>query len=367
MLRHITEHNYYTQVKRFFEQYERLLMPGTMVLGFVLDILTFKSIEVNTAFVLLGIHLVLVTAAITYLNIYREAPQTATAWKYLRVVAPLVLQFSLGALLSSSLIFYSFSSAITVSWPLLGTLAFLMLSNEIYKQYYLRPMVQFTVYFFVLFALSSIMLPFFFASISPGLFILAGGGSLGITGFYVKLIAKRSSAVDMRRGRLVRSIGITYIIMNVLYFTNVIPPVPLTVRDAGIHHEVSRSGPKYRIVAEHESFFRKLVPTITMHIKPGEPVYAYTAIFAPSELDTDIVHHWQYYDEKRHEWVTAGRARYPLIGGREDGYRGYSFWRNLREGTWRVYVETERGQIMGKIRFRVTYADPKTERAILWK
>ena len=37
----------------------------------------------------------------------------------------------------------------------------------------------------------------------------------------------------------------------------------------------------------------------------------------------------------------------------DDGYRGYTFKRNIHEGQWRVDVITDEGQIIGIVRFDV--------------
>lgn len=66
-----------------------------------------------------------------------------------------------------------------------------------------------------------------------------------------------------------------------------------------------------------------------------------------------IVHKWSRYDEKTGSWPVSHRIRFPIAGGRSSGYRGYSFTTNTATGRYRVDVETERGQIIGRIVFSV--------------
>jgi hypothetical protein len=111
---------------------------------------------------------------------------------------------------------------------------------------------------------------------------------------------------------------------------------------------------------EHEDFLRSLQTAILgqmVHVAPGEKTYVYTAIFAPASLKTTIVHYWQYYDEGQKEWVSRGKFPYSINGGRKEGYKGYSWQSDLAVGRWRVYVQNQRGQVLGRVRFTVERVD----------
>lgn len=69
------------------------------------------------------------------------------------------------------------------------------------------------------------------------------------------------------------------------------------------------------------------------------------------------MHHWQYYDEAKGEWVSRDRLAFSITGGNRTGYRGYSFKARAEAGKWRVDVETERGQVLGRISFRILPAE----------
>ena len=122
---------------------------------------------------------------------------------------------------------------------------------------------------------------------------------------------------------------------------------------------------------EPEDFFEVLQTAIfgqTVHVVPfdaaqgkAEKIYLYTAIFAPAKLQTTIVHHWQYYDAGQKEWVDRGELPFTINGGRQQGYKGYSWQSNLAAGKWRVYVENQRGQVLGKVRFTVEKVDNPVE------
>ena len=149
--------------------------------------------------------------------------------------------------------------------------------------------------------------------------------------------------------------------MNFLYFANIIPPIPLSMREAGLYHIIKISNGSYKMMGEVENFWQKLIPGETIYIKLGEKIYFYTAIFAPAKLQTTIVHHWQYYDEGKKEWIDQNALSFLIVGGRKEGYKGYSFQSDLASGTWRIYVKNQRGQVLGRIKFEVKMAQEEIE------
>ena len=84
-----------------------------------------------------------------------------------------------------------------------------------------------------------------------------------------------------------------------------------------------------------------------------DQVYVYTAVFSPTKLNTTIIHEWQHRKPDSNEWVTVSTISLPLIGGREGGFRTFSFRDGLEAGLWRVNVETPTGHTLGTIRFEV--------------
>jgi len=306
MLKRITKTATFGKLKTLYERYERFLIPGMLIAGVFVDYVTFTSIQIDTTFILLGIYALVAGAVIAFTNIYdnKRRENRYGILRYVRLALPLVLQFAFGALLSASLIFYWFSGALSVSWPIMIIVAVLMTSNEVLQKYYRKPLVQFAVFF------------------------------LGIFAF-----------------------------MNVLYFSNLIPPIPLSIREAGVYYDVQRSNGTYILIGEKESFLDQIIPGKTIHVKKNHPLYVFSSIFAPSNLDTTIVHKWQYFDETKSEWLDKDMLSYRMFGSTDSGYRGYTFKTNVLAGKWRVDIETERGQVLGRLKFVVENVDktPETE------
>ncbi|PIR74069.1 MAG: hypothetical protein COU35_04470 [Candidatus Magasanikbacteria bacterium CG10_big_fil_rev_8_21_14_0_10_47_10] len=344
----------YNEIKAFLIKYERVLMPATLVTGVLFDTVTFRTINIVTSSILLGVYLVIAGGIIAYMNAYdAHGIERGKVLRYVRLISPFVIQFAFGALLSASLIFYWFSGALSASWPILLLLALLMVSNDVFRQYYLRPGVQVSVYYFIIFSLCSLILPYVFNSISVWVFIAAGILSLGVMAGFLWLLSRAHTHMAAWRKKYAVHILIIFAFMNGLYFLNIIPPIPLSLREAGVYHKVERVGGDYVLTGEDETLLQRLTPGETIHVAPGEPVYVYTAIFAPAELKTRIVHHWERYDEATSEWQDRDRLSFAIFGGRDEGYRGYSFKRDVPPGKWRVSVETQRGQSLGRVVFVV--------------
>jgi len=195
-------------------------------------------------------------------------------------------------------------------------------------------------------------------------FVASSVVSLVLIYFYITKMAKRVDHIAFRKLQLRNIFLAIVIVVNIFYFSNTIPPVPLAIRESGVYHSVSRRGADYRAEKEVSSFLDKLLPGQTIHKSTTTPVYVFTSIFAPSELSTIIIHHWQFYDEDANAWISRDRLNYTLIGGRQDGYRGYTLKSALEEGKWRVDVETKRGQVIGRIRFDYEKVDIQPETII---
>ena len=186
--------------------------------------------------------------------------------------------------------------------------------------------------------------------------MVAGAGSLVIFGAYIHYLCRFAGQLQAQKKWFFISMIAIAAVMNVLYFTNIIPPIPLALREAGLYHSINTSGVGYTMAGEPEDFLQAARAAIfgqTVHVAPGEKIYLYTAIFAPANLKTVIVDRWQYYDGAQKKWVDKGHLSFTINGGRKEGYKGYSWQSDLAAGSWRVYVQNQRGQILARVKFNV--------------
>ena len=120
-----------------------------------------------------------------------------------------------------------------------------------------------------------------------------------------------------------------------------IPPATLRLTDMSVCTELDRAT---RTPGD-------AVDTLTTDSLARDGLFAYTAIHAPRGLAERVYHVW------RHEGQEVDRISLEIHGGREAGYRAWSYKRQFPPdptGRWQIKVVTEGGQLLGMQRFQVT-------------
>jgi hypothetical protein len=347
-------------VQELVHWYERYISPLSLIAGFVADNLFLtRRVDLLQTNALLFSYLLISACGIVLINLIESGRMRATWVLKGAPLVPVVVQFAFGGLFSGYLSLYSRSAAFAGSWIFVLIIAGLLIGNERFTRLYVRFSFQIALYFTVLFSFLIFFLPVIFRKIGPMMFLLSDVVSLLVVTLFLMLLQWLVPEIVKReRTTVARAIAIIFVLFNVFYFGNVIPPLPLSLKDAGIYHSVVREvGVGYVLSGEpvpwYESFLRY---NTTYHAAPGEAIYAYSAIFAPSGLSVVVLHQWQHYDEGTKQWVTTETIRYPIQGGRDGGYLGYSIAENVAPGKWRVNVVTQYGQLIGRISFTVVPA-----------
>jgi hypothetical protein len=158
--------------------------------------------------------------------------------------------------------------------------------------------------------------------------------------------------------------------INLFYFANILPPLPLTLMKAGVFHAVTKTGDTYEAQAEPNGWFggaglaSALAAAPVLHVEPGEPLSVYSAVFAPIQLRANIVHIWRRYDNVAGRWQTEAAVSFPITGGRDGGFRGYSVKSSPRTGQWRVDIATADGRLIGRVPFSVVPAAGATPKVL---
>lgn len=341
-----------------YKKHERYLFPLIFFAGFVFDTLTLRRIDLLFENIVLLIHISIIGLAIFVLNLRRveQATEPKGVSGTLAVVLPYIMQFSFGALFSAFFIFYSRSAVLSSSWPFLVFLLAFLLGNELLRERYKRLVFQVGIYFIVLFSYSIFVVPVILGQMGPWVFILSGLFSLFLIRLFVLFLSFFIKEKIYSQGKtLVVSVLLIFIFFNIAYFKNIIPPIPLSVKESGVYHSVIRDDSGGYVLSYEPTFlyFFTKETKPEFHWQKGEPVYSYSSVFAPTKIDTKIYHRWSYLNEEKGGWIETNRIGYPISGGRGGGYRGYTVKSNIFPGQWRVDVITEREQIMGRIGFEI--------------
>jgi hypothetical protein len=352
-------------VEELVHWYERYVSPVSLVAGFLADnFILLRRVDLLRSNLLLFSYLLIAALGIFLINLI-ESGRVRTPW--LLKVAPLlsvVVQFSFGGLFSGYLSLYSRSAALPATWVFVVALAALLIGNERFVRLYTRFTFQLTLYFTVLFSFLIFFLPVVFHQIGPYMFVTAGFVALALVAVFVRFIRFfMPELVKRERTRLARSIAVVFLVFNTLYFVGAIPPLPLALKDAGVYHAVTRQADgSYTLEGEQTPWWDVVFPyNPTFHRTAGETIYVWSAIFAPSGLSTSILHQWQHYDEASKQWVTVSTYGFPINGGRDGGYRGYSNKSDVEDGAWRVNVTTQYGELIGRISFTVVTVATTTQ------
>ena len=343
-------------VQELADWYMRYVSPLSLVAGFIADNLFLtKRVDLLLTNALLGSYLIIAALGIVVINLIQTGHLRHPFYQKIFPLLPVVAQYAFGGLFSGYLSLYSRSAAISLSWIFVVVLVALLLANERFAHFYARFSVQVSIYFTALFSFLIFFLPLMFHRIGDWMFIASGLTALGIISLFLFMLFRLIPELRGREVRAARSIAVIFVIFNILYFTNAIPPLPLALKDAGVYHSVTRQADgTYDLFGESIPWFEGFLRyQPTYHTQPGESAYVFTSIFAPSGLDVVVLHEWQQYNETTKQWVTTDTVAFPIHGGRDGGYRGYSVKSNIAAGQWRVNVITQSGVMIGQVTFTV--------------
>lgn len=351
------------QGERWWLKHERYVSSGTLVAGFIFDNIALKRIDLLTENLILLGYLTIAVVGIFFVNLIEGGVLLHPFFARARAWLTMPIQFALGGLFSGVFIFYSRSAALSQSWPFLVFLTAIILGNEVFRQKYLRLSFQASVLFVGVFSYVIYSLPILLHSMSVWVFLLSGLVALGFVAVLLVILARFiPEKVRENKTTLMTSVGGLFLALNVMYFLNIIPPLPLSLKEADVAHSVSKTRDGYVLEVESRSWRDWILPYTTVHRAAGQPLYFYSSVFAPTDLSAALVHEWAYQDVASGEWVASTRVPLAITGGRDGGYRGYSYKNTLAPGRWRVDVETENGQLLGRVKFVVTSVPrpPKT-------
>ena len=165
-------------------------------------------------------------------------------------------------------------------------------------------------------------------------------GGLAETGYLVVL-------TDSLKDSLARSVGAS-------------ATYRLVKQDLAIGHGFVREGDRFLLMVEPApawQFWRKQAPVA--RVPEGERLYGVSAVFAPLGVTALLEHRWEVSDAGG--WRLVYRNSFQSTGGRERGFRGYSWVLNPQPGEWRLIVATQDGRTIATQTITVERAVPNPE------
>ncbi|MCA9362698.1 DUF2914 domain-containing protein [Candidatus Kaiserbacteria bacterium] len=342
------------RTKRLVRMVKRHWLTFGFFLGFITDAILLNRIDDLVDNLILLAYVLLATTAmlLLYVGVAERAPSFLTP--ILKKYAPILMQYAFGGLLSGMLIFYGRSGDWLASAPFYALILVVIFGNEFVGKRSDRLIYNIGLYFTGLFSYIVLVVPVITGKMGDWMFIISGVISLMIVWQVVKLLYRIvPNFITANIKRVIITVGAIYITFNALYFTNVIPPIPLSLTELEIVQSVYRTDAgSYRIESEQQPWYRRLPLTKPLlHPQEGS-IACFARVFAPTRLSAEIFHRWEYLDEAG-VWQQHLRYGYNISGVNSGGYGGYTKISSFHTGTWRCSVESKRGQVLGRETFLI--------------
>ena len=345
-----------SKFRRCIRKHQKYIPLIFFIGGFTFDSLTLGRIDRLYDLTVLSLHMTLLTVTLCLYNLTDDGKWKNTILERYEKYFPLAIQFFFGALSSAFVIYFSRSVSLSKTLSFFIILVTLFIANEFIKNRISNKYLQFSLYFFVSFTFFTFIIPVLVKVVNTNVFIFSGLVSLVFTLLLI-IVIYHSSPSTRSEIRIIKIIGIIFLMyttINLFYFFKLIPPVPLALKSGIAAHQVKLKNNKYIVTYETDEwnvFWRE--HRLKFIYKPGENVYVFTSIFAPTDINKTIFHRWKWYNGNTQQWEVTDDIGFNITGGRDDGYRGYTFKNNIKKGLWEVEVITEEELILGVVNFEI--------------
>ncbi len=338
----------------FYERNETKVDLGFFVGGFLFDIVTLSDIDDPLAILQQVVYLTLIFSILIYDALAAKGrfvvgPKLSKVWQYRH----LALHFILGSLLSVYSLFFLKSSSLFTSIIFVLAILGIMIANELSIVQKGATDLKVALAVVCLFSFFSMMFPIALGFVGWVPFLLAAAATGGVLyGLFCILRRKMEDDRYLLR-HLVGPGTVVILVFFLFYLIGWIPPVPLAIKKLGIYHNVEKIDGNY--ILSYQKAWWKFWQSGAQDFlaEPGDRIYVFVSIFSPTRFDDQVILHWMYKDPKR-GWQSTDRVPLRIVGGRQQGFRGYATKQNFQEGEGRISVETTDGREIGRIYFEVT-------------
>lgn len=345
------------KILNLYEKYELRFDVLFFVGGFTFDAVL--ATEIDDLFSLLqqAVYLTVIALFIHHeilFQLHKWQPSAAYVekiWKYRN----LILHFLLGSLLSLYSLFYIKSASVVSSIMFLLLMVGLLVANEL--PVIKKAAVRFKVGLFAicLFSFISLLFPIILGFVGWSPFGLSVSATLFF--FYLQLRFLRGKILNdsvLFQSVLLPSISVLLIFI-IFYVLGWIPPVPLSVKKQGIYHLVEKKDGQYFLSTEKDPWKFWQSGDQNFKARPQDKIYFYAQIYSPARFSDQIFIQWLWKDPVK-GWQKTDRIQLHILGGRKEGFRGFTSKSNYQPGEWRVQVETAMGHEISRLNFEVTAA-----------
>ena len=344
------------RLKLYYEKNERSIAVLSFVAGFVFDIVTLGRIDSWFAIGQQVLYLVLIATALTQMMLEQAGPPplrdgmfVLKRWYYQSRTA--IVHFLFGSLLNLYTIFFFKSSSLLVSFGFLVFLVLILVANESRRFKSLGLPFKFAMLSLCVLSFFAYVVPIAVGSIGVVVFLasmLIGCLPMIALGWWARARVPQLSASV--RNQMHVPLGLVLFGFFVLYYFRLIPPVPLSIPFIGVYHSVERTEEAYRLSHERPPWRFWHNGDQEFVARPGDKVYVFFRVFSPTRFSDQVLMRWYWKDEAR-GWTLQDSIPIKIVGGREQGFRGYGFKSNYQPGAWKVQIETTDSREIGRVYF----------------
>jgi hypothetical protein len=359
------------RLERAFKENERAVAASFFAAGFVFDMLTVGRVDSWATISQQALYLAAIMAVL--LQMFHEQGQPAPEPAALPRVKRWILEyrgaavhFLLGALLNLYAIFFFKSSSLAVSFAFLGFLVVLLLANESRRFKALGLPFKFALLALCLLSFFATLLPVLAGSIGLAMFLAsmaAGSVPLAAAGWWIGRSSPGRFALARRQ--ILVPLGCVVAGFLAFYLFRLIPPVPLSIPFIGVYHAVERTAEGFRLTHERDWWRFWHHGDQAFHAQPGDKVYVFFRIVSPARFADEVQLRWYWRAGGGiGGWALQDTIPINIVGGREQGFRGYGFKSNYQPGQWKAQVETTDGREIGRIYFDL---EPAAQAPRIWQ
>ena len=348
------------RLKLYYSRHEGRVAAAFFAAGFVFDMLTVGRIDSWLTMTQQAVYLVVALVALLQIFLEQDAPPRNAGglglkrWYYEYRSA--LVHFLMGALLNLYAIFYFKSSSLLVSFGFLGVLVAVLLANEVRRIKALGLPFKFALLALCFLSFAAYAVPVLAGSIGLALFIVSmAAGCLPIAAgvWWIRLAAP--AKFPLARRQILVPLGCVVVGFLGFYLVRLIPPVPLSIPFIGVYHHVERTEAGYRLSHERAPWRFWHNGDQLFHAQPGDKVYVFFRVFSPARFSDQVEMRWYLKDAPR-GWLLPDTIPIRIVGGREQGFRGFGVKSNHQPGEWKVQVQTTDGREIGRVYFDLVAA-----------
>jgi hypothetical protein len=352
------------RLRLYYSRNEGRIAAVFFAAGFVFDMFTVGRID---SWLTIGqqlAYLLVIMAVLLHMFLEQDAPlpEPASAilkkWYY-EYRSPLV-HFLMGALLNLYAIFYFKSSSLLVSFGFLGVLMAVLLANEVKRIKSFGLPVKFALLSLCFLSFFACVVPVLVGRIGLGVFLLSmSAGCVPLVAGAGWVRRRAPEKFLLARRQILVPLGCVVIGFLVFYLFRLIPPVPLSIPFIGVYHNVERTEAGYTLSHERPAWRFWHNGDQDFAAQPGDKIYVYFRVFSPARFADQVQMRWHWKDPAR-GWTLHDTIPIRIVGGREQGFRGYGIKSNYQPGEWKVQVETTDGREIGRVYFDLALAPEGT-------